>query len=1312
MLCGQHIRSGVGTSGKNVTGFTPNTLQEFQVKSRNGDGVESSLSASGSGYTFANIVAAPTLSPISSTVLKVVINQSSNPINTEFAVRINNNLYINSQTGLSQVSPDYAVYSEWGGIDGIGVNGLSPDGNYSFRVFARNGDGFTAIPNTSSSMRTLANVPGIPDLERMTSTSAKLVIDTNGNPSSVEFAIQEVVSGEYVGLNGLFSQSEAWGAYSDWSSSEGVVINQLELDTQYEFRVKARNSDNVQTAYSATTNSYSSLGAPVIGSATVLDSTTIRWSFTESLSNELGFRILNSNGDQVAQCATANITYCDEYGLTPNTSYTRFVVAYDGNGNGDISENSAQATTFALVPAAPTVTQGSNSTTLNLVVNLGDNDDQNPPRLVVRESISGYTVNDIGALVENEFVGTYSDFGENNGIEVTGLFANARYVFEVKAVNIDDVSTAYSSQTAKYTKVAPLGTPVVEGVSDTSLRVKVVTGGNPPFTQYQIKEKTSGKFVPKNGGALTNTSVWGTYAEFGSSAGIVASGLTSNTSYVFEISARNGDQEVGSIVESNPVYTYSSRPDSLLTNIISARELNVILPTKYAGSTERFAIFTTELNRFVNAQGQFVEEPVWLTYNQFGGVNGVNIAGLIPGKGYTFQVKTRNVSNVETAYSNGTLAYTQPLAPIKPEANVVSTTGARLYLIDPGNDATVLYAIQEVESGKFVSKSNGNLVDAASWGTYDEFGGSGGFVVKGLLSASDSQFRVRARNLGQVASSYSESVLVQTNALIYNVPSDVKATLASDANVDVSQLEGSQRGTKTLSVTKSDILVAQLSVKFDSDKDWGNVVVDSDTVSSKAVVKLRPESGLEGTFTLYTPANATDRLRVCPESKTLAEVTTDCVGGVIFEGQLPITKDVEELPVTVSKEEIDGTLYWVASGLKGTGAIGESVTDEGKEPTVVPDPEPEPEQNPPLVIDINAEQIVQSINNETVKSVAKVVLVQAPQRTVLAMKQVSDVVETTALGNLDQPQLEVVSTVATATTVTVGLAVLAGGFVNIPYLVVQLVIGILSFFGFVKKSRPYGLVYDSITKKPIDRAVVRVYNMSDKLVWTDVTSAFGTFGANLPIGRYKILVVKPGYKFPSTVVSSPIDYPLEPVYHGEVIKFNRRNEFNIVIPMDQIEKKGIAKTIAKLFSSASILVKLGHILLFLAGFLLAVHTVYLYPSSYNLIALIFYVPALFLVLRNLFIKERSKGMVIDRNGNPIAGVTVTLKEMRFDKFVAKRVTDKNGEYQMIVPNGTYQLGIMDEGYRAVRYEGGSSIVSRKRKGKELVIDRAIIVRKK
>jgi len=70
-----------------------------------------------------------------------------------------------------------------------------------------------------------------------------------------------------------------------------------------------------------------------------------------------------------------------------------------------------------------------------------------------------------------------------------------------------------------------------------------------------------------------------------------------------------------------------------------------------------------------------------------------------------------------------------------------------------------------------------------------------------------------------------------------------------------------------------------------------------------------------------------------------------------------------------------------------------------------------------------------------------------------------------------------------------------------------------------KKRKPWGVVYDSITKKPLDLAIVRLYDKkSNRLISTQVTDSKGRYNFIVDPGKYYLHVSKPDYKFPSKIM--------------------------------------------------------------------------------------------------------------------------------------------------------------------------------------------------
>lgn len=97
-----------------------------------------------------------------------------------------------------------------------------------------------------------------------------------------------------------------------------------------------------------------------------------------------------------------------------------------------------------------------------------------------------------------------------------------------------------------------------------------------------------------------------------------------------------------------------------------------------------------------------------------------------------------------------------------------------------------------------------------------------------------------------------------------------------------------------------------------------------------------------------------------------------------------------------------------------------------------------------------------------------------------------------------------------------------------------------------KHALPWGTVFDSVTKKPIDLVLVRLMNGEDKrVIETKVTDKEGRFGFIIPAGKYYIFVAKEGFKFPSDKAKQG--------YKGEKIEIQSDSEglIKIDVPIDE-----------------------------------------------------------------------------------------------------------------------------------------------------------------
>jgi hypothetical protein len=72
--------------------------------------------------------------------------------------------------------------------------------------------------------------------------------------------------------------------------------------------------------------------------------------------------------------------------------------------------------------------------------------------------------------------------------------------------------------------------------------------------------------------------------------------------------------------------------------------------------------------------------------------------------------------------------------------------------------------------------------------------------------------------------------------------------------------------------------------------------------------------------------------------------------------------------------------------------------------------------------------------------------------------------------------------------------------------------------------------------------------------------------------------------------------------------------------------------------------------------------------------------------------------VVDQNGERLTGIQLMLMDPVFDRMVQRRVTDSQGKYQFVVPEGKYAIRIESVGWDLVKndkkaYQGQEIVVS-------------------
>lgn len=282
--------------------------------------------------------------------------------------------------------------------------------------------------------------------------------------------------------------------------------------------------------------------APTIGTPVALSSTSIRWYFTDTASDEAGFKVHDSADAIVVQEATPDLTFLDETGLFANTRYTRHVHSYNSDGD---SIGSADATLYTLpnAPASPSATAASTSQMdISWEAGLGGADHYH-----VRSSSDGYA-----SIVYDNVL---TSFTENL------LASNTRYTYRIYAVNADGAESATYTEVNGYTMIeTPTG---VSFGTATASTIDVSAAG----TLTNLSAGTSGV-------VLSNTTK-GTDSGW-TQANVWTSGtLDPNSAYDFTSQARNGDGTATAIAGPGVKYTLASTPVSPEATAISTSQIDV-----------------------------------------------------------------------------------------------------------------------------------------------------------------------------------------------------------------------------------------------------------------------------------------------------------------------------------------------------------------------------------------------------------------------------------------------------------------------------------------------------------------------------------------------------------------------------------------------------------------------------------------------------------------------------------------------------------------------------------------------------------------
>ncbi len=238
------------------------------------------------------------------------------------------------------------------------------------------------------------------------------------------------------------------------------------------------------------------------------------------------------------------------------------------------------------------------------------------------------------------------------------------------------------------------------------------------------------------------------------------------------------------------------------------------------------------------------------------------------------------------------------------------------------------------------------------------------------------------------------------------------------------------------------------------------------------------------------------------------------------------------------------------------------------------------------------------------------------------------------------------------------------------------------WFGIRKRKRPWGTVYDSVTKQPLDPVYVKLISQHKEIQYS-ITDIDGRFGFLANIGTYNIEVKKDGYIFPSKILADKKrDIIYDNIYHGEEININKAGGELLIknIPMDKVNfnwnefEKAKNKKLMRYFHKRNVFWGYVSNIAFIIGFIVAIISFTTKSTTLNTIILSIY--AVLIVLQFFGVYPKSPGFIIDKKtGNPLAFAIIHVFSDTLKKEVKTTITNGYGKYYILINSGRYYITV-------------------------------------
>lgn len=253
-----------------------------------------------------------------------------------------------------------------------------------------------------------------------------------------------------------------------------------------------------------------------------------------------------------------------------------------------------------------------------------------------------------------------------------------------------------------------------------------------------------------------------------------------------------------------------------------------------------------------------------------------------------------------------------------------------------------------------------------------------------------------------------------------------------------------------------------------------------------------------------------------------------------------------------------------------------------------------------------------------------------------------------------------------------------------------------------RRRKGWGIVYNALTKMPIDLAIVRLLDAkTGRVIQTRVTDKHGRFVFFAAIGEYVIEVTKRGFTFPSAFLKTKHeDEVFTNLYHGEIIKVTASGgAITPNIPLDPEERR-VSKTrlvLKQLLHGLQYGLSLGGLAMILISLVISPG---LLIAGFAVIHVLLFL--LFLRLAKTP-APKSWGIVYDeKSKQPLRFVIARIFETQYNKLLSTQITDAKGRYSFLVGKNIYFVTFEKPGYESAKT--GAIDLRKKKEGEVIAID--------